>query len=253
MCRPPQARACEDELLEFIGSESDVFGFVGCELYILFELDGLDLAFEFALDRLIRAVLELRGDSELRAVVRGRIQFRDDGWIAQRYRPAGGEVHLLPQSHVFVRWGGIPIHESDGEIVFGRGKDLHRKDVLRAGLGVVCDVELVGAPGARHVVGICNLFTVKKNIRPIIDSVKFQPHGLAFVGSRYRKRLPIPPGDRVRTVGRHRDVGKIRPDRIIDSREIAKVHAEERIGKRLVLDQRRHHGGGHAHCVPSLG
>ncbi len=131
---PPQARVREDELRELIGSEGDVFGFVGGEFDFLLESYVFDLAFQFALYRLLGAVLQLSGDGELRGIIGGQVQFRNDRGIAQRDRAAGGEVDFAPQTHVLVGRRGIPVDEGDGEIVLRGREDLHGENIFGAGL-----------------------------------------------------------------------------------------------------------------------
>src|SRR5579864_4859169 len=99
-------------------------------------------------------VLQLGGDRQLRGIIRGGIQFRDDRGITQSNRAAGGEVDLAPQSHIFVGRRGIPVDKGDRQIVLSGGEDLYGENVFSTRLQRFGDVEFVGAPGAGDVVGV---------------------------------------------------------------------------------------------------
>ncbi|PYX72713.1 MAG: hypothetical protein DMG72_14275 [Acidobacteria bacterium] len=57
------------------------------------------------------------------------------------------------------------------------------------------DIELVGAPGAGHIVRLRDLLAIEPNVGAVVDSLKIEPEGLALVVGRQDKFLAVPPRD----------------------------------------------------------
>src|SRR3984885_13705437 len=70
---PPQPRIRKNKLRKLVRGESDVFRFVGGKFDVLLECDVLNLAFQFAVDRMACAVLQLSGDGETRGIGAGQV------------------------------------------------------------------------------------------------------------------------------------------------------------------------------------
>ena len=119
----------EIELGKLLGGESHIFRFSRPEFHFLGKFDLFDLALERSFHRMVGRVLQQRRDREVSFVIGRRIDLRNHSGIAQSHRAAGGDVHIAEQAHVLVRRRGIPVHESDGQVGFGGGENLHRQHV----------------------------------------------------------------------------------------------------------------------------
>ena len=79
-------------------------------------------------------------DCQMRILQRGQVEVGDDLRITHRDGPARREVNIAKDSHVLVRWHGIPIHPGPPQIIGLRGEDLDRQGVQPARARYVSDV-----------------------------------------------------------------------------------------------------------------
>ncbi len=128
---------------------------------------------------------------------------------------------------------------------------MNRKHVLRSRLDLARDVKLVGAPRPGHLVGVGQLFSVQPDVGAIVDSPEVKPESLVLPDRRNPELLPEPPRQQIRTVGGHGQVRELRSDGIAHSGQRPEVHPEKRVREGLVIDQRRHDGGGDRGRVPA--
>ena len=186
------------------GIERHVFLFVGAEIDVLRKFRILYATLQRSLKRLVCAVFHQRGHSQMCLAV--AIKFRNYCRISHRHRTAGAHADLAEQTHILVGRRRVPVHEGDGQISVRRRKYFDRQDVCLAYQSGVGDVELIGAPGTRHVIFFRDLLAIQKDVGAIVDAGKIQPDGLALIACWQRERLAIPPRHHKRAVLLHGDI-----------------------------------------------
>src|SRR5205807_2179919 len=248
--RPPQARTGKCKLGKLLRLKGYIPRLTRAEFDLLGKFRFFDVPFQYAFDRLVGSILHLHDYSQLRAVIGWRIDLRNYRGIAQCDRPAGSQVDVTPEAHVFVGRRRIPIHEGDCQVAFGWRKRLDRNHVFGARMRDSADIKFISAPRAPDLFEVGDFLAVDPDVGPVVDPLKVQPNRLAPVAGRQPKGLAIPPRNRKRAIGLHRKVREVRANRVTDPGDLSQVHPERWVGIDLVLHQRRHHRRRHSHAVP---
>ena len=129
---------------------------------------------------------------------------RDDLWIAERERPAAGEIDVPEDAHVLIRRHGTPIHPGPTKIIGQSWEYLDCQAVEFAHAGSVADVQLMHAKRTRYLIRASNLFSVEPDVGAKIDAIEMQPSVPIAIAGRQPKFSSIPPGSAERAVFRHR-------------------------------------------------
>ena len=205
----------------------------------LFNMDSFDFAFDYSFDWFVARVANVGGDGKMRVVQRWHVNLGDDLRMAQCDGAGCCHINIAPQSHVLVGRRGVPIDPRYGQVVRLRGENLDGQDVWLSGQNGAGDIELVGSIGAGNLFVISDELPIEPHVGTVVNAFEIQPD-LSALRRSHAEFLAIPPGNLEWAVVGHRPVREIGADRIIQSWQRTKVHAEKRIGIDFVLDQAPH-------------
>src|SRR5580765_2738222 len=194
---PPKFRPQQIQSRNSIGRKSNFLGFVGGEFDILGEIDkeatAFDSAAQSSLYRSGGGVIGKCTDGEMGELGFREVQFGLNKRMAHGNRPTGRNHHFLPQPHVFVRWGWIPIYPSDAKFARFRRRNRNGDNVFDTHMNKIGDVEIIAAKRTNHFVRAGEFFSIDPYFRPVIDATKLHPDLLALVGGWQLKFFAIPP------------------------------------------------------------
>src|SRR5262249_20255698 len=165
--------------------------------------------------------------------------------------PGRRDVHIAPDTHLFIRRHGGPIDERDGQIVRLRRKYLYGKAIRFTRLSDSGYLKPEQTPSARDFFGRSDLYAVHPNIGTIVDSIKSEPYELSFIVSGDLKFRAIPPGVSKRACRWHHDIREVLEYWIGRARDGAQVHPAIGIGIDLVLHQRAENRGRNHGRIPA--
>jgi hypothetical protein len=171
---PPEAWIRDDKLRIIIRRKNSLLDLAGAEFHLLTELGFFDPAPEGPGDRLVRCVVQVRGDGEAGGIQGGRIEIRDHVGMAQADRSRGGNINLAPQPHVPVGRGRVPVHPGDGQVAVAGREDLDGEGVNFARLCQRAYIELEDGVGPGSLLRVGDHFSVKPDVGSEVDAVEME-------------------------------------------------------------------------------
>src|SRR5437660_6135096 len=78
--------------------------------------------------------------------------------VAQGNIPAGCNIHVLPQPHVFVGWRRIPVNPGNSQVALVWSEDLNRQDIRLSGYQLLAHIKFEKTECASDIVSVPNFF-----------------------------------------------------------------------------------------------
>ena len=91
--------------------------------------------------------------------------------MLQRSRIAAGQIDIFPESHIFIRGGGIPVHPGDREIIFLRREYFNGQGICTFRMQSLADVKGEGSESSRNILCITDLLAIQPDIRAIVQGM----------------------------------------------------------------------------------